>query len=44
MLTDYKQAIYELKTKCDEYIAFININKIQHEIQDLEKISEEISR
>ena len=40
MITDYKQAVLDLKEKCREYINFINIDKIKSDINLLEKDSE----
>ena len=40
MVTDYKQDIHELKNKCEEYISYINIDKIKQEISESEKFTE----
>lgn len=41
MITDYKQDLNELKTRCDEYLSYINIPEVKKEIEELEKSTEE---
>jgi peptide chain release factor 2 len=39
MITDYKQEIFELKSKCYEYLSYINLDKVKHEISEMETVT-----
>ncbi len=40
MVIDYKNDITELKSKCEEFLSYINIDKIKQDISELEKSAE----
>ena len=40
MITDHKNDLYELKDKCNEFLRYLDIEKIKKDISELEKLTE----